>query len=210
MKGKLGVVCVVWAVLLGAGSASAAPPSAAVLQALEGHDVVIELVGGLLVQGRLLQMGVDQVVLMLEDGRIIEISRDQVAEIDDSPVHEHHSSPRSDCPWQETAKPMVAATSRTVTVNGEAFDVKGPAARAQFHEVLRRCDAEEASEAFDRWRARRRGVNLHGTVALTGLVVPLGLFYAPVEGVVAAVEGFNAKARKREMLDQLRWAAAGR
>jgi hypothetical protein len=64
----------------------------------------------------------------------------------------------ADCPWE--AVHSVDARMTSVTVNGERFDVEGPANWAWFSRVLREeCDEPAAAAYLEKWRNQRRATN---------------------------------------------------
>ncbi len=75
-----------------------------------------------------------------------------------------HQTANAGCPWEGGVE-SAYATMTTVTINGQTFNVKGSAARAQFMSVLNECKVNGAAVAvFNEWRSMRRWTNITGIV----------------------------------------------
>lgn len=109
-----------------------------------------------------------------------------------------------ECPWAGEDDVRARASLTSVTVNGDRFRVRGSRARDEFVDILESCGADRAVDAFDRWRAHRRAVNMGGVFIGTGLFVPFVGWGMSLGGlIVTPVMATNAGVRKREMIEEI-------
>ena len=90
------------------------------------------------------------------------------------------------CPWAAEAK--FTATISRVYVDGQSYDVTGADHRAQFENLLLRCDREDAIPGFRKWRNSRRLLNITVGLSVPAAIVIVGLVSGPVCGAVFGLE----------------------
>lgn len=83
------------------------------------------------------------------------------------------TSGQDHCPWAGERAPVVSVTKHEVIVNGLLYDVKEPASRALFEQVLRTCNASAAQVPLKKWRDARSG-------AMAALLFSIGLCWIPL------------------------------
>jgi len=189
------------AAALFSAQAQAGAVSDAVFTAMVDREVTIETAGGGVIGGTLIGAGADSVLIMLPDGKVMELDKDWVNVIYGGDARDDSGDGEAGaCPWAGADAVRVHANMTTVYVNGEAFDVAGKYERSRFTDTLRACNADAAVKPYLTWRARRRGVNTGAIVMGVGAFVPYAGWGAlAVEIVNVPIQAGAAGKRKREM-----------
>jgi len=94
----------------------------------------------------------------------------------------HASEP---CPLQDDAREIEATMSKVV-IDGQTFNVRGKASRAEFREMLYSCGELEAARHFESWRDARIATN----ASAVG-----GVFVMPVWAGTAAAAAYAGHER---------------
>ena len=85
----------------------------------------------------------------------------------------------------------MSSTVKTLSINGETFDVRGLEQRTRLIDTMNQCGHEDAALAFDSWRLNRRVTNISAATVVG--------FYPFSVGIVSAVRAGN----RRDLMERL-------
>ena len=78
-----------------------------------------------------------------------------------------------ECPWMDADNVTVRADMTNVYINDVAYGVRSSDARASFAALLKSCGADDATQSLEKWRAKRRRINIAGASTAGASVVPI-------------------------------------